>query len=63
MNDLTNASLGPVTTFKEQFGGTLRMNMVLKMRPRRRTRLVRLGEAWHRSIHTGLEKFLRGGLR
>ena len=50
MNDLTDASLGPVTKFKEQLGGTLKMNVVLRSRHRASYRVIRRSLAWYKSI-------------
>jgi hypothetical protein len=61
MNDLTNASLGPVTKFKEQLGGNLKMDMRLGLR--RRRRFFERGGTLCRAIRTGTEKLLRSGHR
>lgn len=49
-NDLTNASLGPVTRFKEQLGGTLKMDMSLRWRRSGLDRLMMRGAAWARAL-------------
>jgi len=56
MNDLTNASLGAVTRFKEQLGGILTMDMSLKLTRSRLDRLMARGARWYQAIG-------RGGLR
>jgi hypothetical protein len=48
LNDLTNASLGSVTKFKEQLGGNLKMDMRLELR--RRRRFFERGGPLHRAI-------------
>jgi hypothetical protein len=49
-NDLTDATRGRVTTFKEQLGGTLTMNMALRWRRRASYRLVERGVEGYRSV-------------
>jgi hypothetical protein len=45
-NDLTNATRGRVTSFKEQFGGRLTMNMALRSPARLSFRLARRWAKW-----------------
>jgi len=59
MNDLTNASLGAVTRFKEQFGGILTMDMSLKLDRPRLDRLMARGARWYRAIRQCGPKRLR----
>jgi hypothetical protein len=49
-NDLTNATRGRVTSFKEQFGGALAMNMALRSPARLSYRLAQRGVAWYRAM-------------
>ena len=46
-NDLTNATRGPVTRFKEQFGGTLTMNMALRSKARASFRFAERWTRWY----------------
>ena len=46
-NDLTDVSVGPVTRFKEQFGGERQMNMMLRS-PRRG--ILACGTQWYRAL-------------
>ena len=62
MNDLTNATRGPVTNFKEQLGGTLKMNMKLIMRTPKSNQPVKRDTAWYRAIQTRVGRLLRGRL-
>jgi hypothetical protein len=49
MNDLTNASLGPVTKFKEQLGGILKMDMWLRWRRPTVDRIKARTTMWYRA--------------
>ena len=51
-NDLTDASYGDVTRFKEQFGGMLMLTMTLRSRYRLAYRLRKGGRAWFRSFRS-----------
>ena len=59
-NDLTNASYGDVTRFKEQLGGTLTITMSLRSRQRLSYRLARRGRAWYRTARSLLLPGKRG---
>jgi hypothetical protein len=57
-NDLTDGTRNPVTKFKEQLGGSLRMNMVLRFG--RRARFAERSAQWYRSIRARAAKVLSG---
>lgn len=59
MNDLTNASRGSVTKFKEQFGGTLKMNMELRWRPQKSNSASRPNMSLYRTIRTRVGRLVR----
>ena len=54
MNDLTDASPGPVTRFKEQLGGDLKMNMLLWSRYKASYRLLKRGSEWYGALRARL---------
>ena len=63
MNDLTNATRGLVTNFKQQFGGTLTMNMALRSPARVSFRLAHRGAQWYKAVRTRVGTRLRDWTR
>jgi hypothetical protein len=55
-NDLTDASLGDVTRFKEQLGGALTMTMSLRSPHSLSFRLVSPGWAWLHALRSRLAR-------
>jgi hypothetical protein len=58
-NDLTNATRGRVTSFKEQFGGALAMNMAVRSPSRMSYRLAHRGVQGYQTLRKGARRRLR----
>ena len=63
MNDLTNATRGRVTSFKEQFGGALAINMALRSPARVSFQLAHRGVQWYEAVRKNAGRHLRDWAR
>jgi hypothetical protein len=61
-NDLTDASLNPVTRFKSQLGGDLETTMVLTSPSRARIKLGRAAEAAYLRVRGAAARAIRGAI-
>jgi hypothetical protein len=62
-NDLTNGSRNPVTKFKEQLGGSLQMNMVLRLRRGASYRIAERSAQRYQRMRARAAKLLDGRFR